>query len=411
MCARPDADPLERLPALPGGSELLAAAQPGVHLVGGAVRDLLMGTRPRELDVVVEGPIEPLLAALGGERVVHDRFGTASVELGDGARVDVARARRERYPRPGALPEVEPARLDEDLLRRDFTVNAIAVGLAGCERGSVSAAPRALEDLRAGRLRVLHDESFRDDPTRLLRLGRYAARLGFAVEEATAALAREALRAGALATVSGARVGAELRLALREPDAAGAIAKLHAIGALGALGLAAPLDERALASARELLPADGRADVLVLAALLIANADALGGRAGAARMLDRFELAAPDRDRALAATAAPELARGLPRAARASQLHDLLAGAPVEAVALAGALAGAGDPSGAARARRWLEELRHVRLEIGGEDLLAAGIAQGPEIGRRLRAALRMRLDGEIGAGREAELRGALEAT
>ena len=142
---------LDALREQPGGEELLAVAAAGVdsgavHLVGGSVRDLLRGVAPRELDVVVEGQIEPLLDALGGEQVVHDRFGTASTSL-DGARIDVTMSRRERYPQPGALPEVEPAPLAEDLLRRDFTVNAIAVTLP---EGEMSAAPRRLRGPRRG---------------------------------------------------------------------------------------------------------------------------------------------------------------------------------------------------------------------------------------------------------------------
>ena len=129
--------------------------------------------------------------------------------LGDCA-IDLARARRERYLRPGALPEVEPASLDEDLRRRDVTVNAMALGLDG----ELITVPGAVEDLAGGILRVLHDRSFADDPTRLWRVARYAARLGFAVEPRTRALAH----AADPSTVSGDRLGAELRLALREPD-------------------------------------------------------------------------------------------------------------------------------------------------------------------------------------------------
>ena len=120
-------DLLERLARLPRGRAVLDAADglAGVHLVGGAVRDLALGRDPHEIDVVVEGDPDPLLAALGGADVAHERFGTATV---DG--VDVVRARAERYPQPGALPVVEPGDIDADLRRRDFTVNAIAVALA-----------------------------------------------------------------------------------------------------------------------------------------------------------------------------------------------------------------------------------------------------------------------------------------
>ena len=395
---------LDALREQPGGKELLAVAAAGagaVHLVGGSVRDLLRGVTPRELDVVVEGRIEPLLDALGGEQTVHDRFGTASTSL-DGARIDVTMARRERYAHPGALPEVEPAPLSEDLLRRDFTVNAIAVSLP---EGEMSAAPHAYEDLDAGLLRALHERSFIDDPTRLWRLGRYAARLGFRAEPATAALARDALASGASATVSGTRIGAELRLALAEEDPLQTLLTLRELGVLQAAGLGGELDERLLREALAMLPVDGRPDVLLLAALLAKDAD------GAAPLLDRLEFASAERDRTLATVLVlPALVRELPERTRASELYHLAAPAPLEAVALAGAIGARQGGAAQGAAERWLRELRHVRLQINGDDLIAAGVPEGPEIGRRLRTALEMRLDGELGDGRDAELEAALEA-
>ncbi len=426
------ADLLGRLQAEPGGSELLAAATPGAFLVGGAVRDLLLDRHPRELDVVVEegrlpyGHSAALLAgALAGSFGVpaganeHERFGTAIVEW-DAGRIDVAAARHERYPAPGALPEVEPAPLAEDLLRRDFTVNALAVALDGERPGELHAAPHALEDLRAGRLRVLHERSFRDDPTRLWRLARYRARLGFAVEEYTARLADAAVTEGALQTVSGARVGAELRLALAEPDPLAALAEVERLGLLAALHprlrFEAPLVRRAL----ELLPADspraggaevGRPDLLLLSALVLPLALRADGGAGghpkpeSAALLDRLEFPASERDRVAAAAAAvPRLVEELPRADRPSELRAVALPVPTEGIALAGAVSEAAAPA----ARRWLAETCHVRLAITGEHLLAAGVPQGPEVGRRLEAALRMRLDGELAEGSEAELAAAL---
>jgi tRNA nucleotidyltransferase (CCA-adding enzyme) len=395
-----------------GGRELLAAASAAagsgpVHLVGGSVRDLLRGVRPRELDVVVEGPIEPLLDALGGALVLHDRFGTASASV-DGARVDVTMSRRERYPRPGALPEVEPAPLADDLLRRDFAVNAIALSLPA---GELRAAPHAEEDLAAGLLRVLHEGSFIDDPTRLWRLGRYAARLGFRAEERTAELARVALARDALKTVSGTRIGAELRLALTEDDAPAALRELGALGALTPAGLGVGLDEPLMREAMEMLPDDGRPDLLLLSTL-IAPATSAGSGPAIAALLDEFEFPAADRDRTVASVLAlPRLQDGLAASSHASALYALAASAPIEAVALAGALAGRRDAAARAAAVRWLSELRHVRLQISGDDLVAAGIPEGPEIGRRLRAALDLRLDGKIGTGKEAELEAALGAS
>ncbi len=319
----------------------------------------------------------------------------------------MATARRERYPAPGALPEVQPASLAEDLLRRDFTVNAIAMALDGERPGELRGAPDALDDLRAGRLRVLHGRSFLDDPTRLLRLARYRARLGFAVEDSTAQLAAAAVAAGALATVSGARIGAELRLTLAEPDPLGALDELDRLGLTGALHPRLRLESDLARRALELLPDDGRPDLLLLAALALPLALRADGdsRAEVAALLDRLEFPAADRDRVAAAAAAvPRLIDELPAAARPSRLRAVALRVPPEGIALAGAV----SESAAAPARRWLDDLRHVRLQITGDDLLAAGIPAGPEIGSRLETTLCRRLDGELDDGREAELAAAL---
>src|SRR4051812_31275080 len=195
------------------------AGEPDVYVVGGAVRDALVGRVPHELDLLVEGDATAVARRaaerLGGVATIHAHFGTATVRA-PGHTFDLVSARTERYPRPGALPEVElGASAEEDLARRDFSVNAIAVRVAD---GALIAWPGALEDLEAGVLRILHDASFRDDPTRLLRGARYAARLGFAPEPATDALWADAVRSGTLATVTGPRLGEELRLLAREPQ-------------------------------------------------------------------------------------------------------------------------------------------------------------------------------------------------
>jgi tRNA nucleotidyltransferase (CCA-adding enzyme) len=410
---------LEQLRDLPGGEALLdaAARRDDVELIGGAVRDLLLGRTPRELDVVISGKdasffqAAPLFATELASRLMtlaganeHERFGTALVEW-DGGRIDIATRRAESYPKPGALPEVRAGTPEEDLLRRDFTVNAIAVPLDGGRRGELRAAPDALSDLDAGRLRVLHERSFHDDPTRLLRLARYAARLGFEIEGRTAALAGEAIAARALDTVSGARIGAELRLALGEPDALASLAALSELGVLGTLHPRLRFDEPIARATLALLPPDGRRDLALLAALTLPLAlhAAADRRAEILALLDRWDFPATERDRvATAAVAVPRLIEELPAAECPSALRAAASVVPLEGVALAGAL-GCEEP-----ARRWLTDTRNVHLRITGEDLLAAGIPQGPEIGRRLEHALKLRLDGELTGGRDAELRAAL---
>src|SRR5204862_5738281 len=133
----------------------------------------------------VEGELTPLTERLGGETRAHERFATASVSV-DGLEVDLAATRSETYPRPGALPEVRPASLDEDLARRDFTVNAMAVPLVG--EPQLIDPHGGLGDLKRGELRVLHAGSFEDDPTRALRAARYAARYEFSLQGETAKL-------------------------------------------------------------------------------------------------------------------------------------------------------------------------------------------------------------------------------
>jgi len=395
------AELLQRLRALPASAPLLQrlADEPPVYLVGGAVRDLLLEREPLEFDLVVEGDPDLVAQRLGGARRVHDRFDTSSVDL-DGFRYDLARARSETYSRPGALPDVRPAGLHEDLRRRDFTVNAAAIALAGERAGEFIAMPTAVEDLEANVLRVLHDQSFLDDPTRLLRLARYAARLRFHADAHTLALAHAAVAGGAVATVSGARLGAELRLLAREPDPLGALSALGDLHVDAAIDPDFGLGDPALAQqALELLVEGERRDRLVLA--LAAH------RIPPARLavlLDSLSFSAGDRDAILGtATRAQAMSGALAQATRPSEIAAAAEGAPPELIAFAGAL-GAPEP-----ARDWLTRLRHIRLAIDGSDLLAAGVPSGPAIGQGLRAALAAKLDGRA-PNEEAELAQALRA-
>jgi tRNA nucleotidyltransferase (CCA-adding enzyme) len=344
-----------------------AATEP-VFVVGGAVRDLLLGLGRADLDVVVEGDAAALAARLGAEPVEHERFATAKVEF-DGHEIDIAGAREETYPQPGALPEVSPAAdIEADLARRDFSINAMAIPLDGEPR--LIDPHRGRSDLEAGLLRVLHDRSFVDDPTRAIRAARYAARLGFRPEPSTEAL----LRATDLDTVSADRRRAELLRLAAEPTAPRGFALLREWGLLAARGDGIELVERTAALAgsplwqQQLGPGD-RARAVLAAAL---------GPAGRERELAAARPERPSRG--------VELARG----------HD-----PVELV-LARALGA-----------EWLDEYASrwsaVALAIDGTDLIAAGIPQGPALGRGLEAALRAKLDGEI-SSREQELAVALAA-
>jgi tRNA nucleotidyltransferase (CCA-adding enzyme) len=336
-----------------------------VYLVGGAVRDLLLGRGRADVDLVVEGDAAELAARLGADAVSHERFATAKVGL-DGHEVDVAAARSETYPHPGALPVVEPAAgIEADLARRDFTINAMAVPLREEPRLIDPYGGKA--DLEAGLLRVLHERSFEDDPTRALRAARYASRFGLELESQTAVLMREV----DLNTVSADRRDAELLRLGAEEEAPRGFALLAEWG---------------LVELRE-----GGAELAARVAGLIA-AEPWRDVAPSDRALLRAALGPPGGEQGLS-RAHPE---------RPSQAVELADGRdPVELI-LARAL-------GAEWLDRYLAEWRGIALEIDGEDLIAAGIPQSPAIGRGLKEALRRKLDGEID-GRDRELAVALEA-
>jgi tRNA nucleotidyltransferase (CCA-adding enzyme) len=386
---------LAAIATLPGAAALNAALHTidaPVHLVGGAVRDLLIGVPPRELDVVVEGDPAPLLSVLGAaQRSDHERFATATVQLQDGATIDVARARAERYPQPGALPEVDPAPLAIDLHRRDTTLNAIAIDL---RTGAVQAPATALIDLQSRVLRVLHPASFVDDPTRLWRLVRHEVRFGADWDPVTWHLAQAAIRAGALDTVSHQRLASELRLALREPDPIGALAAAARLG----LPPRVELDALRLHQAEQLAPPECPTSDLVLAA--VASDDPL-----LATYLERGpERTLLDAARALrgSETAAARRPGPLDADATGSQIATRFEGLPFAAVAAA--------PDVDA-ARRWLTELRHRRLALTGAALIAAGVAQGEAVGAGLAAARTALLDGVVDAAdADGQLRIALDA-
>ena len=224
---------------------LHTAAERGasVYLVGGAVRDWLLGLPAiDDLDFVIEGDAIALADQLhrrhGGEINAYAKFGTATWQH-DGVTVDLATARREEYPRPAALPIVFPSDLPTDLRRRDFTINAIALNL---QDGALIDPLGGREDLRQGVMRVIHPHSFIDDPTRMLRGARYAARFDFHLEPETQA----ALAAGLpyLRALSGERMKYDLELIFEERAPEGALQRLRAWGCFQAIGIPVPDDDQ-----------------------------------------------------------------------------------------------------------------------------------------------------------------------
>jgi tRNA nucleotidyltransferase (CCA-adding enzyme) len=341
------------------------AAQEPVYLVGGAVRDLLLGQPRADVDLVVEGDAAALARRLGGAEVEHERFGTAKAVV-DGHEVDVASARTETYPEPGALPVVERANsIEDDLARRDFTINAMAIPLQGESR--LIDPHGGQEDLQRGLLRVLHPRSFEDDPTRAIRAARYASRYGFALQPETDRLLRQA----DLASVSADRRRAELERLAAEPTGRVGLGLLAGWGIIdlreGGVELMETVEDLLkVGHWAELVP---REQALIAAAL---------GPEGAERVLASMWVPRPGEGVELA------------------EKRD-----PVELI-LARAL-------GANWLDAYLTAWSKIELEIDGDDLIAAGVDQGPAVGRGLRAARRRKLEGEI-SGRDEELAAALAA-
>src|SRR4051794_39025339 len=383
------------LPALEG--------LPPAYLVGGGVRDLMLGVASPDLDIAVEADAHATARALaerlGGFVQEHDRFATAKVKA-EGLIVDIAQTRTETYPTPGSLPVVKPATLADDLRRRDFTINAMAVALRGDELGHLHDPYGGRRDLDDRVIRVLHDQSFLDDPTRLIRAARYETRLGFRMDDHTERLARDAVEIGAMKTLSGTRLRDALFLLLAEYDAPSALKRLHDLGVDRALHPALEFDATLAASA-----AIGAGEVdadrvlAVLAALISRDPEALDP------WLESLGLEREQRERVRrAARDAAALVEGL-RAVELSPsaIYALLHDEPAEALALALALGVAPEPI-----LEWSSRLRRVRLDITGDDLIAAGVEPGPALGRALSETLRAKLDGEV-EGRDAELRYALQ--
>jgi tRNA nucleotidyltransferase (CCA-adding enzyme) len=373
-----------------------------LYLVGGAIRDLLRGdANITDIDLAVDGDsaevARRLRTRLGGARMtVHAAFGTSTVRWED-MRVDIARTRSETYARPGALPTVEPAGIEADLLRRDFSVNAIGLRLGDGDSLLDPAGGRG--DLERRVIRVLHAGSFRDDPTRVFRAVRYAARLGFELEPETGALAAAAIRDGLVGHLSGSRVRAELVALLCEPAAPDALRRLEALGGCRAVwpGLDCGPDAQELLRAVVRLREHHSPRTPAWRAALVVVARHLPD-ADLPMLAHRLVLRRRDAATLRGAVAAP-----FPKDdASPAAVAELYASRPVEAALLAAA-------AGSGAATAYLEHLRGVRLSIDGGVLRdELGLAESPRVGEVLRELLRRKRNGELD-GRAAELAAARE--
>lgn len=357
-------------------------------LVGGPVRDLLLGRGSIDVDLTLEEGSSTLAGALakkiGGRVRSFPQFLTYKVTAEDLPEIDIATARREKYRKPGALPTVEPGHLKDDLLRRDFSINAIALDLV---TGSLHDPANGERDLGDRLIRVLHDRSFDDDPTRIYRAIRLAERLGFTLEDNTAWLLARGIQSGALGTIARERIWRELFLAMEEEDAPRVLTALSRYGALDLLfhrrDPAQLHDDLTDLKAR--VDSDGELDRFVLYTGVLLR----GGEASAAQL----EGSGLSQKRARAVL---QIANDLPRFEEAlrgargdRQRFRLLRSAAPEVLT---ALAAAGDTEQTTITR--YREFQRFALPIRGNELEVPG---GPHIARALERTREAVFTGEIG--------------
>ena len=376
--------------------KLARATGIALYLVGGAVRDLLLGRGVTDVDLVVEadalGFAARLARELGSTVLLHRRFGTAVLSLPDGERLDVAKARAEEYEKPGALPRVRVGSIEEDLARRDFTVNAMAMEIGRAKRATLLDPFGGRDDLRRKIVRALHPRSFDDDPTRAFRAVRYANRLGFRIESATRAAIRGAVAAGAVKAVSGDRLRREVRLLFAEPNRARAAREMAALGLSRAIHPALSYDAavgRRLRRAERLAAQAGRNATWLVYLLSWMGESSTDVADAIARRLNLSS--APSKT----VRAWPAAWKGLSRAGDrgVAALAERIEGLGEDAWLAAAAAA----PTPLDRRILSIRDAAPAfRLTIRGKDLVAAGIPPGPAIGRALSATLSARRDGAI---------------
>ena len=376
------------------------------YAVGGCVRDLFLGRENFDLDFVIEGNAITLAETLesnypGKFEILakHDRFQTATLTFHGKVdrEIDLSTARTEFYEYPAALPTVEASLLEQDLFRRDFTINALAICVNPDEYGDVVDFFRGIQDIDARLIRILHPFSFIEDPTRIMRAVRFAARLRFDIEESTRRQAERAIAMGIFDELGGFRLKEELRLILESPE------RLTSLSLLRELGdnfrfLAEELNYDSILRLRmrraeRLLEKNplSRAWTVYLGVLLSQLHAAL-----LETVLERLNLPNDERDWIRAGVLLPRLLESKPEEGNAnSAIYARLRGHADQSLAIAASLATPGSPVRRA-IKVYLDELRHVKPSFSGDDLIKLGFPQGPEIKEALSLVLNAKLDGAV---------------
>lgn len=391
--AEPDWVTLQRL------AEIATRLGMSLYLVGGPVRDCLLHRAVTDLDLTTEG--DALILArtaaheLGGTWKKFNRFGTAKLILPGRARftpIDLATTRTETYARPGALPDVVRGTITTDLIRRDFTINALAIRLDGTQPGALIDRHRGEHDLRAGALRVLHARSFQDDPTRLFRGVRFEQRFNFAFTADTRQLIAPALPV--IDQISGDRIRHELELIWGEAQPWQALARLDELGILQSIEADLHVDDW---SAARFQAQPMRDDRFACWAWLTCRLS----ETSLTRFSQRVNLAraeAIDLEQVRALRAAAD---ALGRLNSRSSIYRALA--EYHDRSLRVALTVIDQPAARAALELYLDQLRDVQPTLNGMRLQELGVSRGPMIGRILAEVQAAVLDGIIATPQQEE--------
>ncbi len=394
--------PAETVEVLRTAGELAAEGEHGaseIYLVGGSVRDLVLGRDAKDPDIVVvgNGPrfARALAERIGGTAGSVSQFGTAVIDAPIG-RVDVATARSERYSAPAALPDVTPSGMHDDLRRRDFSVNAMAASLLPDSWGSLLDPYKGFSDCARGRIRFLHDNSFQDDPTRILRTVRYEVRLGFKLEIETAeALDRDR---SYLDRLSSARILAELRKMLAEDDRIEVFRRAEELGVLSAISPALRVPESSLKALEHFGRRSSGVDELLFVACMTSSLTEQEAESLIERLAPDGAWQAVIRGTSKFREIAPVLeSPGL----LPSEVVELVERIPVPVLEVQRV---AGPKTHQRQhVEAYLRRHREVRVEVTGDDLAESGVPRGPVMGQLLQELKTARLNGRIRT-REEEL-------
>lgn len=386
------------------------------YAVGGSVRDLILGQSHFDLDFVVEGSAIELAHQLAQEYPnkfktlsIHERFQTASIEYSaDSPRqIDLSTARTEFYEFPAALPTVEPSALEQDLFRRDFTINTLALCLNPEKFGMLIDYFNGLEDLKAGMIKILHQFSFIEDPTRLLRAARFASRFGFALDDNSFKQAKQAISMGIFDNLAGIRMNHELRFILQSRSR---LAGLDILAKLGGklryldeeLEYGAPERKLIRRAERLLTRFSLMEEWLVYLALLLSRLSSERLQ----NVLQRLHLNNEEKLIIKQGLSVHEqlarLSAGFKTTPRNSEVYSCLHGMSDASLAIAACLAIPGSPV-RRLIRLYFEELKNVSIQVNGADLLKLGLPEGPDIGKALQILLAAKLD-RLVASKEDEI-------